>query len=92
MYRHILDPTNNSFSVEKNGQPLDDVVWADDTIDQACIYAHDRNGNRILDTDSRVGYETVMVSGKIKITDLPRPTPAPDPQPSLDLGWYGPPC
>lgn len=59
------------FSVTLNGQPLTEVIWADEEEGKAEIFEHEwnleRRGARIFDPGAPLGYRTLNVQGEIRI-------------------------
>lgn len=82
MRRSIYDGEPREFSVTLNGQPLDDVIWADEAEGKAEIFEHESllctRGARVVDPSQPLGVRTITVTGKIQITEKdvpPSPTP-----------------
>lgn len=62
-----------SHKVTLNGTPLTDVLWADPETGECEIFAHCREGQRISDTDSASGYQTIQVKGKVTVEQVTAP-------------------
>jgi hypothetical protein len=86
MLHHVRNSKN--FSVKLRGSVLTDVIWCDDCLNEALIYVHDMNGNRIPNAEKPEGFETIVVKGPIEVTET---APVKTDAVPVEVDWFGSP-